>query len=144
MPNIPITQEQVAGLIRHIVTVIGTLFMARGWAVGGYLDIVAGALATIGGAIWSFMAKLQATPAASDPQAAPKQPPTATLLMGTWQEADPYWSLAQQLNRKRRMGEQRYAASAADLWPIDGGELKAEDVPDVQPLMLPAPELTDG
>jgi hypothetical protein len=72
MPSIPITQEQVAGLIRHIVTVLGTLFVARGWTGGAYLDIAAGAIATIGGSVWSMVAKHQPAP--------PKQPPTATML----------------------------------------------------------------
>lgn len=75
MPAIPITQEQVAGLIRHIVTVLGTLFVARGWAGGAYLDLVAGAIATIGGAAWSVVAKAKAA-APTEPQAAPKPPPT--------------------------------------------------------------------
>jgi hypothetical protein len=77
MPTI--TQDQVAGLIRHVVTVLGTLFVARGWAGGAYLDIVAGALATIGGAAWSVVAKAQATPA-PDQQAGPPKPPAPTLL----------------------------------------------------------------
>lgn len=68
------SQDQVAGLIRHAVTSLGVLFVARGWGSAAYLDIAAGILATIGGAAWSVVAKTQASPPA------PPQPPTPTLL----------------------------------------------------------------
>lgn len=50
-------QEQILGIIRHVLTFAGGLAVGKGWIDNGLmLEIVGGAMTVIGG-IWSVMAK---------------------------------------------------------------------------------------
>lgn len=62
------TSEQFAGIVRHVVTVLGTLLAARGYLAGGVVETLAGVAATVGATIHSayaksLAAKQQTTPA---------------------------------------------------------------------------------
>jgi hypothetical protein len=50
-------EEQVAGLIRHVLTTAGGIAVAIGWTDDGTVAAIAGAVATIAGIAWSIWAK---------------------------------------------------------------------------------------
>ena len=50
-------EEQVAGLIRHLLTTAGGIAVAIGWTDNGTVATVSGALATLFGIGWSFWSK---------------------------------------------------------------------------------------
>ena len=49
--------EQVAGLLRHLLTFGGGWMVANGWVDEQTMLEVVGAVLTIVGVVWSFMAK---------------------------------------------------------------------------------------
>lgn len=51
------TSDQVAGIVRAVVSAIGGYFIGRGVTDASTVTAVAGAAATIATAIWSVMAK---------------------------------------------------------------------------------------
>jgi hypothetical protein len=52
--------EQIGGLVRHALTVLGGYLVAKGALDPAAVDTIVGAIMTLGGAGWSFMAKKQA------------------------------------------------------------------------------------
>ena len=50
-------EEQVAGLIRHVLTTAGGIAVAIGWTDNGTVATASGALATLIGIGWSFWSK---------------------------------------------------------------------------------------
>jgi energy-converting hydrogenase Eha subunit C len=63
-----LTAQQVSGIVRHAVTFFGGILAAKGYFDGAMMDALASAVATIGGIIWSAMAKPSA-PAVTDTKA---------------------------------------------------------------------------
>jgi hypothetical protein len=55
-------QDQVMGLVRHALTAIGGIVIAKGLASDGNVQEIIGALMTLAGVIWSIKSKK--TPAA--------------------------------------------------------------------------------
>lgn len=53
------SQEQIMGLVRHVLTVAGGYFVAKGLADEGTVELAAGALATLLGVAWSIWSKRQ-------------------------------------------------------------------------------------
>lgn len=51
--------EALAGLIRHALTTVGGVLVAKGYLDSGTVEAVAGAVVTILGVIWSLVAKRQ-------------------------------------------------------------------------------------
>lgn len=49
--------EMYNGLIRHLLTTVGGVLAAKGYIEAGQVEMVAGALATILGVVWSIYAK---------------------------------------------------------------------------------------
>ena len=49
--------EMVAGLLRHLLTFGGGFAVAKGWFDEATMTALVGAFVTIGGAIWSMVAK---------------------------------------------------------------------------------------
>lgn len=54
------TWEMMAGLLRHLLTFGGGFVVAKGWIDEASMTAVVGAVVTIGGAVWSMMAKRRA------------------------------------------------------------------------------------
>ncbi len=54
------THDQILGLIRHILTAVGGVLVAKGIADEGTVTTVVGGLIGIGGAIWSWWDKREA------------------------------------------------------------------------------------
>ena len=54
-------QEQILGIIRHVLTFGGGLIVAKGYADEGTVTTVVGGVITIVGAIWSMWGKKKAT-----------------------------------------------------------------------------------
>lgn len=52
--------EQVAGIIRHILTFGGGVVVSKGWLDEATMTAVVGAIVTIGGAVWSITSKKSA------------------------------------------------------------------------------------
>lgn len=55
MPGV--SQEQFTGFIRHVVTFVGGILVARGRVDAVTVETVSGVIVTITGLIWSFVAK---------------------------------------------------------------------------------------
>lgn len=51
--------EALAGLIRHALTTVGGVLVAKGYLDSGTVEAVAGAVVTILGVVWSLVAKRQ-------------------------------------------------------------------------------------
>jgi hypothetical protein len=51
------TKDMWLGLARHILTLVGGIFVAKGHLDASTLDTVVGAAVTIGGAAWSIADK---------------------------------------------------------------------------------------
>lgn len=49
--------EQIGGLVRHVLTFVGGIVVSKGYVDEQTMITVVGAVATVVGAIWSFMAK---------------------------------------------------------------------------------------
>ena len=49
--------EMVSGLLRHLLTFGGGFAVAKGWFDEATMTALVGAFVTIGGAIWSMVAK---------------------------------------------------------------------------------------
>ena len=49
--------EQVKGLIRHVLTFAGGIVVAKGWTGELELEQLVGAVMTIIGSVWSFTSK---------------------------------------------------------------------------------------
>lgn len=54
------TSAIVQGLVRHLITAIGGAFLLKYGLDGAGVDAVAGAVATIAGALWSVKDKVSA------------------------------------------------------------------------------------
>jgi hypothetical protein len=52
-----LTQEQVSGLVRHALTFVGGILVMKGLIDESAWTEVSGALLTLIGGIWSFVAK---------------------------------------------------------------------------------------
>jgi len=52
-------KDMVLGLVRHIITGIGSIFVAKGVVDSATLEALVGALAVIVGGIWSIVDKKQ-------------------------------------------------------------------------------------
>ena len=50
-------QEQVLGIVRHILTALGGVLVTKGVVDEGTMTTAVGALATLAGVVWSFIAK---------------------------------------------------------------------------------------
>jgi hypothetical protein len=59
-----ISSDQVAGIVRALVSALGGYFVGKGVVDASTVTAVAGASATIVVAVWSVLAKKQTTPAA--------------------------------------------------------------------------------
>ena len=55
-----LTKEQVMGIVRHTLTFVGGLLIAKGLIDESMLTEVVGALTTLSGVIWSIVAKNKA------------------------------------------------------------------------------------
>ena len=55
-----LTQEQVLGIVRHILTFGGGILVAKGLLDEGMVTEISGAVITLIGAIWSIVAKNKA------------------------------------------------------------------------------------
>jgi hypothetical protein len=55
-----LTKEQVMGIVRHTLTFVGGLLIAKGLIDESILTEVVGGLTTLSGAIWSIIAKNKA------------------------------------------------------------------------------------
>lgn len=53
-------QEQVLGIVRHILTFGGGILVAKGLIDNGMLSEISGAVITLTGAIWSLVEKNKA------------------------------------------------------------------------------------
>jgi hypothetical protein len=51
------TKEQVLGIIRHTLTFIGGIIVAKGWIDDVTSTEIIGGLITLSGAIWSIVVK---------------------------------------------------------------------------------------
>lgn len=49
-------KDRVFGLVRHVLTFGGGYAVAQGWLDEETMTALVGALITVGGAVWSFMA----------------------------------------------------------------------------------------
>jgi len=55
-----LTQEQVLGIVRHTLTFVGGIVIARGLADETVVTEIIGGVVTLVGAIWSIVAKNKA------------------------------------------------------------------------------------
>lgn len=55
-----LTQEQVLGIVRHILTFGGGILVAKGLIDNGMLSEISGAVITLIGAVWSIVEKNKA------------------------------------------------------------------------------------
>jgi hypothetical protein len=51
------TREQVMGVVRHTLTFLGGIAIAKGYASDATVTEIIGAVVTLVGAVWSVMAK---------------------------------------------------------------------------------------
>lgn len=54
-------KDQVLGIVRHVLTFGGGFLAAKGWTDAAGIDQIAGAVVTLVGALWSILAKKQAS-----------------------------------------------------------------------------------
>lgn len=57
MGRLKVNGQEVAGLVRHILTTVGGVLVANGHVTGSDWELVAGAAGTLAGFGWSIMAK---------------------------------------------------------------------------------------
>ena len=53
------TREMWLGVARHILTVIGGIFVAKGYTDAGTLNVIIGGAVAAGGVAWSIVEKKQ-------------------------------------------------------------------------------------
>ena len=53
--------ETVAGLVRHALTALGGVLVAKGYLEAGMVEEIAGAVVTLVGVVWSVVAKRRAS-----------------------------------------------------------------------------------
>ena len=51
------TQEQLLGIVRHILTAAGGIIIARGLVSEALWEQIAGAALTVAGLVWSILSK---------------------------------------------------------------------------------------
>ena len=54
------TTEQILGIVRHILTALGGVLVTKGVVDEGTMTTAVGAIATLVGVVWSFLAKKKA------------------------------------------------------------------------------------
>lgn len=52
-----VSAEQISGIVRHILTTLGGVFVTQGVVSDGQLEAIAGGLAVVVGVAWSFWIK---------------------------------------------------------------------------------------
>jgi len=55
--KIKLTKDQVFGIIRHTMTFVGGILLAKGLVDEGFMAEVSGAILTLVGSIWSVVEK---------------------------------------------------------------------------------------
>jgi flagellar motor component MotA len=65
-------KEQILGIVRHILTFVGGFLITKGIVDETFVTEIVGALATIIGTVWSFLAKV---PSVVAPVATPEETP---------------------------------------------------------------------
>ena len=66
------TQDEILGIIRHLLTALGGVLVTKGYVDGAGLDTIVGALVAVAGVAWSVYQKRQAAKALA--ASAPEQP----------------------------------------------------------------------
>lgn len=51
------SRDMILGLLRHVLTLLGGVLVARGYTDDATMQTVAGAVVTLGGAVWSMLDK---------------------------------------------------------------------------------------
>ena len=51
------SQDQLLGILRHVLTFVGGIVVAKGNVDSATIETIVGALVTLGGAIWSVRTK---------------------------------------------------------------------------------------
>lgn len=54
------TADIILGLIRHVLTIVGGYYVARGKLDSGSADTIVGAISSLIGVVWSVQNKVQA------------------------------------------------------------------------------------
>jgi flagellar motor component MotA len=49
--------DQISGLVRHLITVVGGIFITKGYADSAQIEIIAGAVAALFAIVWSHRSK---------------------------------------------------------------------------------------
>lgn len=57
-----LNQEQVMGFIRHGLTILGGVLIAKGWADSEIMSQAVGAIMSLAGVVWSWWAKKNLPP----------------------------------------------------------------------------------
>lgn len=57
-----VTQDQVVGIVRHALTFVGGIIVAKGLASDAYVQEIIGGAMTIIGVVWSIFSKKASTP----------------------------------------------------------------------------------
>jgi len=58
----PVLSALIGGSVaRHILTVLGSIAVSKGWIDGGQVETVIGAVMVVGGLIWSIVQKVRST-----------------------------------------------------------------------------------
>jgi hypothetical protein len=52
-----LTKEQIMGIVRHSLTFLGGIVIAKGYADDAMVTEIVGVAVTLSGAIWSILAK---------------------------------------------------------------------------------------
>lgn len=60
------TQEEILGIIRHLLTALGGVLVTKGVVDSGTVEAVVGGLLAIGGAVWSVYHKKQTAKAIAE------------------------------------------------------------------------------
>lgn len=67
-----LSQDEILGIIRHVLTSAGGALVTTGWATNGQVQDAVGALMVLGGIAWSIYQKRTAKAVNSSP--APSKP----------------------------------------------------------------------
>jgi hypothetical protein len=54
-------KEQLLGILRHVLTFLGGVFVVQGWLDEGLIQETVGAIATLIGTVWSVLEKKKTT-----------------------------------------------------------------------------------
>ena len=68
-------KEQILGIVRHVLTFVGGFLITKGLVDETFVTEIVGALSTIIGSVWSFIAKV---PAVVTPVVTPVETPVET------------------------------------------------------------------